>query len=105
MATGVTMTRYFPARILGQLCDGKSLRIRAGTGAHRFIGIGVVVVKDRVFVRSGERQTERLVPCVLLRSQRVIRIADRDIPIVAVPIADKRMLDAIDRTYLVICRR
>ena len=38
--------------ILDAMRKNKSLRIRAGTVQHRFIGIWVVVVRDRVFVRS-----------------------------------------------------
>jgi hypothetical protein len=37
---------------LAVLRKSKGLRIQAGTGQHRFIGVWVVVVKDRVFVRS-----------------------------------------------------
>ena len=44
--------RQFPDDILAVLREGKGLRIRAGTSQHRFIGIWVVVVKDRAFIRS-----------------------------------------------------
>jgi hypothetical protein len=44
--------RPFSDDILVALHESKGLRIRAGTGRHRFIGIWFVVVKDRVFVRS-----------------------------------------------------
>jgi hypothetical protein len=37
----------FPDDILAVLREGKGLRIRAGTSQHGFIGIWVVVVKDR----------------------------------------------------------
>jgi hypothetical protein len=43
----------FPVDVLTALREGKGLRIRAGTEQHRFIGIWVVVVKDRAcFPRS-----------------------------------------------------
>jgi hypothetical protein len=42
----------FSDEILAVLRKSKGLRIQAGTGQHRFIGIWVVVVKDRVFIRS-----------------------------------------------------
>ena len=42
----------FSDDILADFREKKGLRIRAGTGQHRFIGIWVVVVNDRVFVRS-----------------------------------------------------
>ena len=44
--------RQFPDDILAVLREGKGLRIRAGTSQHRFIGIWVVVVKDRAFIQS-----------------------------------------------------
>ena len=44
--------RRFSDDILATLRTSKGLRIRAGNGNHRFIGIWVVVVADRVFVRS-----------------------------------------------------
>jgi hypothetical protein len=100
MATGAAMAWRFPARILGQLCDGKSLRIRAGAGAHRFIGIWVVVVEDRVFVRSWSVKPEGWYRVFCAEARGAIRIADRDIPVMALPIKNKRVLDAIDRAYL-----
>jgi hypothetical protein len=100
MATGATMRRCFPPRILRQLCHGKSLRIRAATGDHRFIGIWVVVVKDRVFVRSWSIRPNGWYRAFLSEAQGAIRIADRDNPVVAVPTTDKRILDTIDRAYL-----
>jgi hypothetical protein len=42
----------FSDDILVALRKSKGLRIQAGTGPHLFIGIWVVVVKDRVFLRS-----------------------------------------------------
>jgi hypothetical protein len=42
----------FPNALLSALEKSKGLRIRAGTGAHRFIGIWFVVVDGRVMVRS-----------------------------------------------------
>jgi hypothetical protein len=100
MATGATTRRSFPPRILAQLCDCKILRIRAGSGAHRFIGIWVVVMKDRVFVRSWSVRPTGWYHAFSSEAQGAIRIADRDIPVVAVPTTDKRILDSIDRAYL-----
>ena len=44
--------RRLPDDVLAVLREGKGLRIRAGTSQHRFIGIWVVVVNDRAFIRS-----------------------------------------------------
>jgi hypothetical protein len=48
----VKAKQHFSEDILADFREKKGLRIRAGTGPHRFIGIWVVVVNDRVFVRS-----------------------------------------------------
>ncbi len=100
MSTGVAAERRFPADILARLRDGKIRRIRAGIGPHRFIGIWVVVVKGRVFVRSWSVRPDGWYGAFCAETFGAIRIAARDMPVVAVPISDKRFLDAIDRAYL-----
>ena len=98
-AKSKALQRFSPD-ILAHLRDGKGLRIRAGTGPHRFIGIWVVVVNDRVFVRSWSVKPDGWYRTFLEQSRGAIQIADRDIPVVAVSVRDKRVLDAIDRAYL-----
>jgi hypothetical protein len=44
--------KRFSDDILTVLQESKGLRLRAGSAAHHFIGISVVVVKGRVFIRS-----------------------------------------------------
>jgi len=61
----------FSGQILATLRESKGLRIRAGNGTHRFIGIWVVVVNDRVFVRSWSLTPGRLVPYVSRRASGV----------------------------------
>jgi hypothetical protein len=90
----------FPPDIVAKLREGKGLRIRAGTGDHRFIGIWVVVVKDRVFVRSWSLKPDGWYRTFLEEPHGAIHLKDRDIPVVAVRTRDKRVLDAIDRAYL-----
>ena len=102
MATGAKSAalQRFPNDLLAQLHKGKILRIRAGTGDHRFIGIWVVVVKNRVFVRSWSLKPDGWYRTFLAEPHGAIRVGDRDIPVVAVRTRDKRILDAIDRAYL-----
>lgn len=92
--------QLFSADIVAKLHAGKILRIRAGTGDHRFIGIWVVVVKDRVFIRSWSVKPDGWYRTFLAEPHGAIRIGDREIPVIAVPIREKRILDAIDRAYL-----
>lgn len=42
----------FPASVLAKFHKGSALRVKAGSAAHRFLGIWVVVIEGRVFVRS-----------------------------------------------------
>jgi hypothetical protein len=52
MSARLKGNRCFSDDVLALLQKSKGLRLRAGVGAHRFIGIWFVVVKDRVLVRS-----------------------------------------------------
>jgi hypothetical protein len=47
----VAAARRFSRRLLGALAAAKYVKIRSGA-THRFIGVWVVVVGGRVFVRS-----------------------------------------------------
>jgi hypothetical protein len=90
----------FTDDVLVALRERASLRIRAGTGRHRFIGIWVVVVKDRAFVRSWSVKPDGWYRTFLRQPRGTIQVEDREIPVRAVPSKDKRLRDAIDRAYL-----
>ena len=90
---------HFPDIIIKGLREGKGLRIRAGS-KHRFIGIWVVVVEDRVFVRSWSVKAAGWYRAFLKNPNGTIRVADEEIAVRAVPRKDKRLRDAIDRAYL-----
>src|SRR5262249_34407814 len=92
--------KRFSEEILAVLREGKILRIRAGSGTHRFIGIWVVVVKDRAFVRSWSVKPNGWYRTFLKEPRGAIRVAKEEIPIRAVRIRNKALMDAIDRAYL-----
>ena len=92
--------RKFADDILTLLHEGKGLRIRAGTGRHCFIGIWVVVVKDRAFVRSWSVKPDGWYRTFLKEPRGAIQVADKAIAVRAVHIKDKRLRDAVDRAYL-----
>ncbi len=77
-----------------------SMRMRAGTGPHRFIGIWVVVVEDRAFVRSWSVKPDGWYQTFLKEPRGAIQVAGREIAMRAVRSSDKRLRDAIDRAYL-----
>jgi len=90
----------FSDDILAVLQEGKGLRIRAGTSGHRFIGIWVVVVKGRAFVRSWSVKPNGWYHEFLREPRGIIQVAGHEIAVRAVRITDKRMRDAVDRAYL-----
>jgi hypothetical protein len=89
----------FTADILAALDAGKGLRIRAGSAPHRFIGIWVVVVDGRVFVRSWSIKPKSWYRTFLKDPIGAIEIDAREIAVHAVPARGARLNDAIDRAY------
>jgi hypothetical protein len=90
----------FPKDLLAALRDGKALSIRAGTRPHRFIGIWVVVVADRVFVRSWSLKPRSWWRTFLEEPLGEIEVAGRTIPVRAVRTRSRRLKDAVSRAYL-----
>jgi hypothetical protein len=87
----------FSDDILDAMRKNKSLRIRAGTGQHRFIGIWVVVVRDRVFVRSWSVKPNGWYRMFLKEPRGSIQVADRTIAVRAMLIKSESLRDTIDR--------
>jgi len=92
--------RQFSDDTLAALRKSKSLRIRAGTGQHRFIGIWVVVVRDRVFVRSWSVKPNGWYRTFADEPRGTIQVKDRKIAVCAMFIKSESLRDAIDRAYL-----
>jgi hypothetical protein len=97
---GMTTKRQFSDDIVAAIRGSKGLRIRAGTGKHRFIGIWVVVVRDRVFVRSWSVKPNGWFRTFLKEPRGTIQLKDQEIAVRAVPIKSENLRDAIDRAYL-----
>ncbi len=93
-------TREFSPKIVAAIRDEKILRIRAGTGDHRFIGIWAVVVEGRVFVRSWSIKPRSWYRTFLEEPRGAILIGGREIPVRAVRTRSERLKDAIDEAYL-----
>jgi len=92
--------RKFPGKILAAIRDNKMLRIRAGTGPHRFIGIWAVVVEGRVFVRSWSLKPRSWYRTFLEEPQGAILVDGREVAVRAVRTRSDRLKDAIDEAYL-----
>ena len=96
----MNVRKHFPEKILAVLRKSNGLRIRAGSGDHRFIGIWMVVVEDRVFVRSWSVKPDGWYRTFLSDPRGAIKVQDQEIEIRAVPAKSARLRDLIDRAYL-----
>ena len=92
--------RQFSDDFLAALRDSRGLRIRARTGQHRFIGIWVVVVRDRAFVRSWSVKANGWYRTLLEEPRGTIQVADREIAVRAIRTKSEGLRDAVDRAYL-----
>lgn len=92
--------KQFSREVLAAARDGKILGIRAGTGPHRFIGIWVVVVGGRVFVRSWSIKPGGWYRTFREEPRGVVQIAGREIAVRAVFTRSERVKDAVDAAYL-----
>ena len=92
--------RRFASKTLDAVHNEKMLRIRAGTEAHRFIGIWAVVVDRRVFVRSWSVGARGWYRTFLEESRGAIEVSGREIPVRAVVTRSERLKNAVDRAYL-----
>ena len=93
------MASRFPGRVVAAIRDGKILGIRAGSGPHRFIGLWMVVVEGRVFVRSWGVKPGGWYHAFLEDPRGVVQVAEREIRIRAVRTRSERLKDAVDRAY------
>jgi hypothetical protein len=90
----------FPDEQLAVMSKSRGIRIRAGMGAHRFIGIWFVMVEDRVFVRSWSVKPDGWYRTFLREPRGKIQLGKLEIAIRAVSIRNKRLRDAVDQAYL-----
>lgn len=91
--------KRFGADILAAIRKDKILGIRAGSGPHRTIGIWMVVVEGRVFVRSWSLKPRSWWRTFLEDPYGSIFIADREISIRAVHTRSERLKDAVSQAY------
>jgi hypothetical protein len=89
----------FAEGVVEALRDGKILGIRAGTRPHRFIGIWVVVVESRVFVRSWSLTAGGWYRTLLEEPMGTISVAGREIPVRAVRTRSERLQGLVSRAY------
>jgi predicted DNA-binding protein (MmcQ/YjbR family) len=90
----------FPDDVVQAIHKSQVLRIKAGSGPHRLIGIWAVVVEGRVFVRSSSVKPNGWYRTFAAEPRGVMEIGGRQLPVRAVRTSGERRNDAIDRAYL-----
>jgi hypothetical protein len=95
----MTPNKTFPKTILAALRKDKLLGLRAGRGTHRVIGIWVVVVEGRVFVRSWSLKPRSWWRTFLDDPQGTIVVGNREIRVRAVQTRSERLKDAVSLAY------
>lgn len=91
--------RQFSESVLATVADSKIIGIRAGTEPHRFIGVWVVVVQRRVFVRSWNDKAQGWHRVFREEPRGAIQLPTRQIAVRAKTTRGERLLDAIDHAY------
>ena len=92
--------RRFAPKVVDAIRDAQVLGIRAGTGPHRVIGIWVVVVEGRVFVRSWSVKPAGWFHAFQEEPRGIMVIGARELRIRAVLTRSERVKDAVSRAYL-----
>jgi hypothetical protein len=95
----MAVSRHFTRPVLTAVRDARILGIRAGLAPHRYIGVWVVVVKDRVFVRPWNDKPHGWRQAFLAEARGTMQVGSREIPIRAKPTRSERIMDAVDLAY------
>ena len=91
--------RRFTGKTLAALRDSNFVYVRAGKEPHRFIGIWMVVVDGRVFVRSWSLKPRSWWRTFAAERRGAITVDGREIPVRAVQTRSEKLKDAVSRAY------
>ena len=89
----------FTGKTLAALRDEKILGVRAGTEPHKFIGIWMVILDGRLFVRSWSLKPRSWWRTFVKERRGAITVGGKEIPVRAVQTRSERVKDAVSRAY------
>jgi hypothetical protein len=89
--------RFSRARVEA-LRQAKILGVRAGS-EHRFTGVWVVVVEDRVFVRSYNDKPSGWYRAFREEPRGAIQLEGKEVAVRAKPVRSERIRDAVTQAY------
>jgi len=85
--------------VVEALDAAKIIGLRAGLEPHRFLGVWVVVVGGRAFVRPWFNKADSWYRVFLEEPRGVLQVGERELPIRVAKGRGERLLDAIDQAY------
>lgn len=91
--------KVFPGKLVDAIRDAKILGIRAGTKPHRIIGIWVVVVEGRVFVRSWSLKERSWWRTFREDPRGIIEVNGKQLKIRPVFTRSERLKKLVDQAY------
>jgi len=97
----VSATRRFSKSVVAAIDQSKILGIRAGSKPHRVIGIWVVVVEGRVFVRSWSLKPRSWYRTFREEPRGIIVIDERELRVRPIFTRSERLKKAVDHAYAV----
>ena len=93
-------SRRFPESVVQAIHESQVLGVRAGMKPHRIIGIWVVVVSGRVFVRSWSLKPRSWWRTFLEDPRGIMTVGSRRLPVRAVQRRGVLLNKAVSRAYL-----
>ena len=91
--------RRFSRAVTAAIAKDKILGVQAGSGDHRFIGVWVVVVDGRVFIRSWGLKRTGWYKAFVDEPVGRIQAAGRELRVRAVTRASEKTKTAVDGAY------
>jgi len=95
----MSATRRFSKSVVAAIDQSKVLGIRAGSKPHRVIGIWVVVVEGRVFVRSWSLKPRSWYRTFREEPRGIIVIDERELRVRPIFTRSERLKKAVDHAY------
>ena len=92
--------KHFGPDAVELLQAAQSVRVRSGSGRHRFIGIWMVVVEGRLFVRSWSLKQRSWYRTFLSDPRGAIVVATKRFAVRAIRTRSERIKKAVDKAYL-----
>src|SRR5690349_18542039 len=91
--------RKFSKPVMAALAKEKILGVRAGSGDHRFIGVWMVIVDDRLFIRSWGTKKKSWYQSFCEEPTGTIQAAGRELKVRAKTSVSEKDKSAVDRAY------